>query len=309
MRVSLIFNPDAGGGTYSASDLETLLRGAGHQVRIFGKSRSDIAAALREGQDVMVVAGGDGTVAKALTGVAEARADVPLYILPAGTANNIAFALKLRDTIPVLVSRLAGSRAAPFDIGEARGPWGTIPFVEAAGIGFLAGLLRRGTSLRARMQGLVRRLTRNDLKGEAQVRAAALGAARDLERQPACFSHVVADGRALPGEYLAVEVMNVRAVGPRMVLAPDADPRDRRFDLVLVRRDDRGALAETIASGNAAGFRGEQHRVQEVELGWPPGDGHIDDEPWPARTGKRERGVEARVRISVGPTVQVLLPS
>ena len=47
--------------------------------------RESGARAIADGADLIVVAGGDGTISEAAEGVA--GTDVPLAILPAGTAN------------------------------------------------------------------------------------------------------------------------------------------------------------------------------------------------------------------------------
>ena len=64
MRITLIHNPVSGRrrGT-SARSLERLLEDAGHEVRYQSSKEKGFKRALKEPADLVVVAGGDGTVA------------------------------------------------------------------------------------------------------------------------------------------------------------------------------------------------------------------------------------------------------
>ena len=68
--------------------------------------------------DLVVAAGGDGTVATA-AGIA-VRTSAPLAILPLGTANNIATSLGVSAPAPDLIASWATARRVPFDLGRAR---------------------------------------------------------------------------------------------------------------------------------------------------------------------------------------------
>ncbi|MBI4877030.1 MAG: NAD(+)/NADH kinase [Acidobacteria bacterium] len=98
----LIFNPCAGafrrGGARRLARALDLLRSAGHQVEehpttgpgAAGEMARDLIA---RGADLILVAGGDGTVNEALNGMAGAA--TPLGVLPAGTANVLGHELGL----------------------------------------------------------------------------------------------------------------------------------------------------------------------------------------------------------------------
>ncbi len=307
MRIALYFNPDAGAHGYSPADLTGMLRNAGHQVELFGKVKGAMRRAVESNPAVLVAAGGDGTIAKAAIALAERAPHVPLYVLAMGTSNNIAMTLSggRRDTAAVLVSALAGAKPARLDIGAATGPWGEQAFVEGAGVGFFGATLHNAESLRSRLRTFVRTLRRRT-EGEAEVRAAARGMARLIRRLPARRYTVFADGRDLSGEYLGVEVMNVRAIGPRLWLAPDAAYGDGLLDVALVRPDDRESLARLAESGEPRDACCEVHRARAIELSWPHGDGHLDDTPWPKRDPRWREG--GRVIVDIKRSIQVLRP-
>src|SRR4051812_14757978 len=89
MRVTLIYNPGAGDDDQpGAGDLERLVRAAGHEIACVSSKDAGWEAALDRPADVIAVAGGDGTVGRVARRLA--GRNVPLTMLPMGTANNIA---------------------------------------------------------------------------------------------------------------------------------------------------------------------------------------------------------------------------
>ena len=91
---------------------------------------------------LVVVAGGDGTVARVARRMV--GRGVPVAILPAGTANNIARSLGLlKQPFEELVRGWRDARRVQLDVGIAAGPWGERYFVEGLGAGLFAGLLVR----------------------------------------------------------------------------------------------------------------------------------------------------------------------
>jgi diacylglycerol kinase (ATP) len=304
MRVALVHNVTAGDREYESEDLVSLLREVGHEVGEFGKKKRDVARAVATCPDLLAVAGGDGTIAKAAVALRDST--VPLFILPTGTANNIARSLGVVGGVPELIAALPSAQAVRLDIGHVSAPWGERAFVEAAGVGFMSIVLRRGRTARWRVERFVRTVGR---PAEKQLRGAARGIARFIRRHTARHYEVHADGDDLSGEYLAVEAMNVREIGPRLVLAPHAIPGDGLVDLALVRPEDRAELVDYFASLGASRALPPivTRRVLRAEISWPAGDGHVDDEPWPRGSDGAAAGGEQRVRIGLQGAVTVLV--
>ena len=187
-----------------------------------------------------MVAGGDGTVGQ----VARATAGraIPIAILPTGTANNIAGWLKLTG-IPIeeLVAGWTRASLQPFDLGVARGRWGTSRFLESVGVGLLAETM---AEIDAGGAGYV-----NQLNGrETRITAARELLQSVLRRTRAVRCDLQLDELTLAGEYLLVEVLNFGAAGPNLRLAPDADGADGLLDVVVVEAHERSWLEKHLSA-------------------------------------------------------------
>jgi diacylglycerol kinase (ATP) len=296
VRIALVHNKHAGSSAHSGDDLVSLLRDAGHVVELFGRDRIDLLRALQMRPEVLVVSGGDGTVAKVAT--AACGADVPLFILPTGTSNNIARAVGDDADIPSLIGRMSSAQLSRLDIGRVAGDGHEANFVEAAGAGFMGAMLAEGRRASVRLVSAVRgmiSLGRNHWVSTAE------RVAEHVRTEVAHSFNIIADGRDLSGEYIAVEAMNIASIGPRISLAPDANPGDGQVDLVLACPAEREALARYIESRGATSERPPLtvHRVRTVEMDWPSSDAHVDDELW-LRPSRVKIDIAGYARLLVG---------
>ncbi|HEX3273233.1 MAG TPA: diacylglycerol kinase family protein [Gemmatimonadales bacterium] len=278
MQVSLVLNPDAGRGAMPPDQLRRAVESAGHRVELRPIRTGDMAAALRDPGDLVVVAGGDGTVGRAMK--AMAGSPVALAILPTGTANNIATSLGIRGDPERIAASWAGSEVRPVDIGLVAGPWGQSRFVESVGIGLLGHLIGPEVG--------------DDLDGTDEARAEARRAARTLrplERR------VELDGRDLTGAYLLLEAMNIRCAGPNLWLADHARSGDGKLEVVRALERDRSALVALADAFGTSRSTLPTERGTRLTVWCRPDELHVDDEHGTA-LGKWEG--EAPVTASLG---------
>jgi diacylglycerol kinase family enzyme len=300
MRIALVYNPSAGEGSLEVDELHRLLEELGHEVKDFGRRKKGLRKAMDWAPDVLAIAGGDGTVARAAIRSFKEESTIPLFILPLGTANNIAHTLGLDRAVSTLLPMIETAKATRLDIGRVNGPWGKAHFVEAAGVGFIGTMLHNPLSRARRLASSLKgAVTRADLDTRI-----GRGVAGLIREQPLRPMRICADGEELSGAYVAAEAMNIRRVGPGVTLAPQANPGDGFLDLVLVTDEDREALADTVErrATHAEVVPVDCRRVREVEIWWEPEYGHVDDKPWPHED---EAGL---VTIGIAGAVTILLP-
>lgn len=122
--------------------------------------------AVRDGADLVAVAGGDGTVrevATALVGKA-----IPLAIIPVGTFNNLALSLGIPRDIDSACQLLESGNTRQIDVGVADGRH---YFFEAAGVGVDAELFPIGEEFkRGRFGALWRAVSLAVSKSQTPVR-------------------------------------------------------------------------------------------------------------------------------------------
>jgi YegS/Rv2252/BmrU family lipid kinase len=171
------------------------------------------AQAVRDGADLVLACGGDGTVTACAEGVA--GSGTPLGILPLGTGNLLARNLGLPlDLDAALVAALTGSDRR-LDAGSANGH----TFVVMAGLGFDAKMLDESS------EPLKKRL------GSA---AYVLSALRHLRDRPVRVSLVADGGPPMRVRASAVIVGNVGWLQGGIRLLPDAEPDDGTLDAVVL---------------------------------------------------------------------------
>lgn len=302
MHIALVHNEHAGDRTYAAADLVRMLQDLGHSTVLHARNSEGLLGALNSHADVMIVSGGDGTVAR--VAVALCGSETPLLILPTGTSNNIAFGVGVgHRSVPSLVQNIANARVTRLDVWRMGCAGDEVFFVESAGIGVIGEMLTRERKI---LDETWRRLRGRLTRGGDHWERTARYVGRLLRRQPACWIDIIADGRDFSGEYVTIEMMNIRAVGPRIALAPHADPGDGWLDLLLVTRDEQEMLADAIEARRVEtlGHLLPARRVRGVELEWPMTRTHIDDEG--SFTAKTCHG--RRAAVTLRGAVRLLIP-
>ncbi|MBV9388245.1 MAG: YegS/Rv2252/BmrU family lipid kinase [Chroococcidiopsidaceae cyanobacterium CP_BM_ER_R8_30] len=92
-----------------------------------------------QGVDTIIVAGGDGTLSA--TATALVGTNIPIGVIPRGTANALASALGLPDQIEAACQTIVGGATRVIDTAQCNG----LPMVLLAGIGFEAETIARAS--------------------------------------------------------------------------------------------------------------------------------------------------------------------
>jgi diacylglycerol kinase (ATP) len=239
MDVVLLHNPKAGNESWSRRDLIKLVRRGGFEPHYLPLPLALDDPDLIEGGEFVIVAGGDGAIRK--TALALIGRKQPIAPLPLGTANNIvrSFGMSLRPE--EIVDGWKKAKRRKFDVGVIEGPWGKRHFIEGVGIGLIS---RSIAVLEEIDEEAVYALKKPKHKLHRDICVAA-ALAREMSPLHAKMS---LDGRDFSGEFLLLEVLNIRRAGPGVELAPHASSSDGRFDVVSATIAQRERLWRTLKS-------------------------------------------------------------
>ncbi len=233
----LVHNPTAGEGEHTAEELLALIEKAGYTCS-YSSTKEEGWDKLKEDMDLVIVAGGDGTVRK-IAGRLLNRKRIdkpfPIALLPYGTANNIATTLDLIKDPDEIISKWDLKNRKPFDIGKIYGLKKASYFLESFGFGVFPELIN-----------VMRKHDDIIDSPEEKIERALKELTKIVESYPGRHTRLIIDGEELEGNYLLCEIMNTRSVGPNLVLSPAADPGDGEFEVVLVGDDQRDLLAAYV---------------------------------------------------------------
>jgi diacylglycerol kinase (ATP) len=273
MRITLIHNPEAGDEDHSREHLVSLIRNAGHKID-YASSKEDFADVLKKPGDLVVVAGGDGTVRKVALQMLETK--TPITILPMGTSNNISKSLGITGKPKKLIAGWANAKRQTFTVGQATSPWSKDLFVEGVGLGLFSKLMSI--------------LDTVDDEADVDFSTAEDKMNRNLTSLMVLLSEfspielkINLDDQEISGSFLFMEIMNIKYVGPKLSLAPEADPADGHLECVLLDAADREDFAEYLTlqiSGKDAPAPLKLIKARTFEFQWGGQPIHLDDEIW-----------------------------
>jgi diacylglycerol kinase (ATP) len=246
-RALVVFNPAA--GVRRQRRLEKVLQGLaplGYRHELFwtrqpGDAEEAARTAGERGFDLLLAAGGDGTVNEAANGIAAAAKSIPLALLPLGTANVLAAEIGLSARPEAVLRMIAGGRQRTIRLGQA----GSRLFVLMASAGVDAAVVHHVDLALKRRTGR-------------------LAYAVEAFRQGASYGFpqlsVTVDG--IPHTARMVVVCKARCYGGRFQAAPSADLGDDLLQVVLL---ERGGLSAVLRYGLALGL-GRLSRLPDVTV-------------------------------------------
>jgi YegS/Rv2252/BmrU family lipid kinase len=160
MRVKVIINARSGKGR--AREQSQMISALGRrygELDIYpterpGHATELAASAPDEGYDLVVAAGGDGTVHQVVNGLMRGdRAALPLGIIPIGSGNDMAFGLGIHEDPEESVQRLFTGNLRSMDLARVTNEYDkSAVFANNLGIGFDAIVVMRTETI-TRLQG------------------------------------------------------------------------------------------------------------------------------------------------------------
>lgn len=230
-RARIIYNPTSGREAFK-KELPTVLQRfeqAGYETSVHATtSIGDATAAAKHAVerkfDIIVAAGGDGTINEIINGMAEQEHRPKLGIIPVGTTNDFARALHIPRQIPKAVDVILENQSIALDIGKVNEHY----FMNIAGGGKLTELTYEVPSKLKTMLGQLAYY----LKGIEM-----LPSLRPINVQ------IEYDGTLFEDEIMLFLVANTNSVGGFEKLAPSAEMDDGLFDLLILKKTN---LAEFV---------------------------------------------------------------
>jgi YegS/Rv2252/BmrU family lipid kinase len=185
--------------------------------------------AVAAGVDLVAACGGAGTVAEVASGLIGSQ--VPLAILPGGTANVLAVELNLPLDLTAACQLLCGEYALrPVDMGHA----GNRPFILRVGLGLEAAMVEGANP---------------DLKFRVGTLAYAFSILQALQDPGVARYEMVLDGEMVHSEGVTCLIANTANMGILgSTLSPKTSVSDGLLDVFVVQKADLSSILSLAAS-------------------------------------------------------------
>ncbi|HEM6220901.1 TPA: diacylglycerol kinase family lipid kinase [Streptococcus suis] len=232
-RARLIYNPTSGQEIMKKNVAEVLdiLEGFGYETSAFqttaakDSAKNEAKRAAEAGFDLVIAAGGDGTINEVVNGIAPLEKRPKMAIIPTGTTNDYARALKVPRGNPVEAAKLIGkNQTILMDIGLAKNQKNGIHqehyFINIAAAGTLTELTYSVPSQLKTMFGYLAYV----VKGAELL--------PQVQFTPVRVSH---DQGIFEGSVSMIFVALTNSIGGFEQIVPDAKLDDGNFTLLMVK--------------------------------------------------------------------------
>ena len=247
-RARIIYNPTSGRELFKKhlGDVLRKLEMAGyetscHATTCTGDGTKAARIAVERKYDLVIAAGGDGTINEVVNGLAEQEYRPKLGIIPVGTTNDFARALHISRDVMEATDIIVKGETIPVDIGRMNDKY----FINIAGGGRITELTYEVPSKLKTMLGQLAYY----LKG--------------MEMLPSIKPSEISieyDGKLFEGEAMLFLVGLTNSVGGFEKLFPDSSINDGLFTLLILKKAN---LADFIRIASLA-VRGEHVKDPSV---------------------------------------------
>lgn len=232
-----ILNPAAGmrKANRVLGDILAVFNRAGFVVRTYITAGPQDAVTavktLAPGTQLVVCCGGDGTFNETVTGLLDAKLDIPIGYIPTGSTNDFASSLKLPTDPISAAQQIVQGTPQQFDVGQ----FGSRYFSYVASFGAFT---------------KASYTTPQNIKNALGHTAYVLEGIRELSQIRTTHLRLELDGETLEDDYLFGAVCNSTSVGGILTLdANQVDMCDGMFEVLLVRAPrDLSEIAECISA-------------------------------------------------------------
>lgn len=247
-RARIIYNPTSGREAIRKNlpDVLQILENAGYETSAHattgeGDAIEAARLAVERRYDLVVAAGGDGTISEVVNGMAEQEYRPKLGIIPVGTTNDFARALQIPRDIVAAAEIIAKGDRIPIDVGRMNEKY----FINIGGGGSLTELTY---DVPSKLKTVLGQLAYY-LKGIEM-----------LPSLKATNMSIEYDGKLFEGEAMLFLVGLTNSIGGFEKLAPNSSINDGMFSLLILTKTN---LADFIRIASLA-IRGEHINDSKV---------------------------------------------
>ncbi|MCK4024695.1 diacylglycerol kinase family lipid kinase [Streptococcus iners] len=262
-RARLIYNPTSGQEIMkkNVADVLEILEGFGYETSAFqttaakDSAKNEAKRAAEAGFDLVIAAGGDGTINEVVNGIAPLENRPKMAIIPTGTTNDYARALKVPRGNPIEAAKLIGKKQTILmDIGlaknEKNGLYQEHYFINIAAAGTLTELTYSVPSQLKTMFGYLAYV----VKGAELL--------PQVQFTPVRVTH---DGGRFEGSISMIFVALTNSIGGFEQIVPDAKLDDGNFTLIMVKTGNLFEILQLIGQVLDGGKHIESDLIEYIK--------------------------------------------
>jgi len=258
LRAKLIFNEISGRLDESPTQLADILNemqnwnilSEVYMVHPDSQVESVVRSAIKGGTNLIVVAGGDGTIDSVVGAMIGSSAT--LGIIPTGTRNNLALNLGVPSTIAGAVALLRKGRRLKVDVGKVQHGRSSRWFLEDATLGLLSDIYPFADSIQ-----------HGDLTQIGNLLSTVVSST------PSHLRIILEGCKKISINAYMVLIANMPYIGPRFQISPDVSWNDNRLDVFVfsdMSKLDLISYAMQSTSGAIEDTRVKHYRVKRLKI-------------------------------------------
>ncbi|MBE6023248.1 MAG: YegS/Rv2252/BmrU family lipid kinase [Cellulosilyticum sp.] len=169
-----------------------------------------------ENTDLILISGGDGTVNECVSAMCEKDLDIPLMILPLGTANDFANSAGIPSSVDGCLDLMTDGNLGYIDVGQVNERY----FINVCNMGLFSGVSHNVDP---------------ELKKKFGRLAYYFKGFEEIQNCQAMDITLTADGEVLKDKYLLILVFNGKGAGGMLKLAKNAEITDGKLDVICIK--------------------------------------------------------------------------
>ena len=219
-----VYNPRAGKAKIRSNllDIIDIFVKAGYEVTVYPTQASgdavDAVRERREGYDIVVCSGGDGTLDEVVTGMMQCPEKLPIGYVPAGSTNDFANSLGIPRSMVKAADIVVNGREFGCDIGAFNDDY----FIYVAAFGIFTD---------------VSYATKQDMKNMLGHAAYLLEGVKRLSSIKSYYMKIQYDDVCLENEYIYGMITNSNSVGGfKGITGKNVELNDGLFEVTLIKK-------------------------------------------------------------------------